>query len=166
MIWDPDHYLRFADHRTRPGLELIARIPDVEAHRVVDLGSGTGHLTAILAERWPQAAIIGIDASEAMIRRARAEHPDLEWVLGNIRDWEAEAPVDVIFSNATLTGEDPVWNWVTGSVLSPVLATLEEPDRERFGTLCRARYAAAYPPDGEGVTTLPYHRLFIVARAL
>ena len=37
MSWDPDRYLRFGDHRLRPGLELIGRIPDIEPRRIVDL---------------------------------------------------------------------------------------------------------------------------------
>lgn len=84
MSWDPDRYLRFADHRTRPGLELASRIPDIDARSIVDLGSETGYLTAHLAERWPEASTLGIDSSEEMVERARVDHPSLEWVVGNV----------------------------------------------------------------------------------
>ncbi len=102
MAWDPDRYLRFADHRTRPGLELASRIPDIDARSIVDLGSGTGHLTAHLAERWPEASILGIDSSDEMVERARVDHPSLEWVVGNVETWEPKEPVDLLFSSAAL----------------------------------------------------------------
>ena len=44
MTWHPDEYEQFADHRLRPGLDLIARIPAIEPAHVVDLGCGTGTL--------------------------------------------------------------------------------------------------------------------------
>jgi trans-aconitate 2-methyltransferase len=100
--WDPDQYLRFADHRARPGIELLARIPNIDARRAVDLGCGTGHLTALLARRWPEAQVVGIDSSPEMIDHARASHPDGIWTVGDIMAWYPEAPVDVIFSNAAL----------------------------------------------------------------
>lgn len=102
-MWDPEHYLRFADHRTRPGVELLARIPDVPAaRRVVDLGAGTGHLTALLAQRWPGAEVTGVDGDPAMAARARADHPDLAWITTDLTTWEPAGPVDVLYSNAAL----------------------------------------------------------------
>lgn len=250
MAWDPDHYLRFADHRLRPGYELLARIPDIAAGRIADLGSGTGRLTAALAARWPHAAVVGVDASAEMIDVARRDHPSIGFVRADIASWRPEEPLDVVFSNAALhwlddheqlfrrlrsflspagvlavqmpdnwaepthripaavlddgswpsraraallrdrladpaayaswlqpaavdlwrttyyqrlSGDDPVWMWVTGSVLRPVLAALEAGDRERFGDLCRAGYRAAYPPAPDGSTTLAFSRLFLVA---
>lgn len=64
-----------------------------------------------------------------------------------------------------LTGDDPVWTWVTGSVLRPVLAGLALTDRDRFSEECRQRYREAYPRAADGTVTLPFSRLFIVARA-
>ncbi len=102
MSWDPRVYQRFADHRLRPGIELLARIPDVDAHRVVDLGCGTGALTSMLADRWQHAVVVGVDASPEMLSRARRDHPSLEWIAANIEDFEPDGPVDVVFSNAAL----------------------------------------------------------------
>ena len=62
-----------------------------------------------------------------------------------------------------LTGDDPVWNWVAGSILRPVLAALDDDERERLAVVCKERYRAAYPADADGVTTLPFSRLFVVA---
>lgn len=252
MAWDPDQYLRYADHRARPGLELMARIPDLDARRVVDLGSGTGNLTTHLVQRWPQAEVTGIDASAEMVARATADHPRLTWTRADINQWEPDQPLDVVYSNAVLhwlgdhpqliprlrsflrpggalaiqmpdnwsapyylipaeilddgtwppaavdallrhpvaspheyrrwlqpgtidlwrttyyqplTGPDPVWEWITGSMLGPVLAALEPDDRDRLADRCRPRYREAYPPDPEGVTILPFSRLFMVVMA-
>jgi trans-aconitate 2-methyltransferase len=102
MAWDPDHYLRFADQRARPGIELLARIANIDARRIVDLGCGTGDLTALVARRWPESHIVGIDAAPEMIERARASYPGGTWAVGDITTWMPDAPVDVIFSNAAL----------------------------------------------------------------
>jgi trans-aconitate 2-methyltransferase len=53
--WDPQQYLKFSDHRLRPALDLMARIPAIEARTVYDLGCGPGNITRMLAERWPAA---------------------------------------------------------------------------------------------------------------
>lgn len=102
MPWDPDQYLRFSDHRIRPGIELLARVPDIDPRHVVDLGCGTGHLTATLQERWPGADIVGIDSSVEMIDRARLDHPEMTWIVANVATWEPDESIDLIFSNATL----------------------------------------------------------------
>ncbi|MDH3302240.1 MAG: methyltransferase domain-containing protein [Acidimicrobiia bacterium] len=102
MAWEPDHYLRFADHRARPGVELMARIRHDDPGLVVDLGCGPGNLTALLAERWPRARVVGIDSSAEMIEAARSNHPGVEWIAADIEKWEPERPVDVLYSNATL----------------------------------------------------------------
>ncbi len=250
MAWDPAQYLQFADHRTRPGLELLARLPDNDPKRIVDLGAGTGHLTALLGERWPGAEVVGVDSSHEMLAEARADHPDLVWQQGDIATWASDEPVDLIFSNAALhwlddhqtlfthlrsqlaeggvlavqmpdnwsapthripakildegiwseevrqslmrdrlsevgayrrwlepatidqwrttyyqalEGPDPVWNWVIGSVLGPVLATLKEDGRDRFIEQAKTDYRLAYTADADGITILPFSRLFMIA---
>ncbi len=71
MTWDPDQYLAFADHRLRPALELLARIPLRAPAHVVDLGCGTGTVTGYLRKRWPEASITGVDNSPEMLSTAR-----------------------------------------------------------------------------------------------
>lgn len=106
--WDPQAYLTFADERSRPFFELTARVGADSPSRVVDLGCGPGHLTAALAQRWPQASIEGIDSSSAMIEAA-TEHAGtrLRFRLADIVGWHPDAPVDVLVSNAAL-------QWVSG----------------------------------------------------
>jgi trans-aconitate 2-methyltransferase len=101
--WDPDRYLRFADERGRPFLDLVSRIAAVEPLRVVDLGCGPGNLTRLLAERWPGADVLGLDSSASMIEKANAElHQGVRFEVADLRDWQAPEPVDVVVSNATL----------------------------------------------------------------
>lgn len=102
MAWDPAQYLMFADHRLRPALDLLARIDATAPARVVDLGCGTGNVSAILAARWPTAQVVGIDPSDTMLAKARAEHPGLRFETADAATWTAEPEVDVLYSNAAL----------------------------------------------------------------
>ncbi|MDH3704666.1 MAG: methyltransferase domain-containing protein, partial [Acidimicrobiia bacterium] len=66
-MWDPDQYLAYADHRRRPVLDLLARVPTGHVERIVDLGCGPGQLTELLRQRWPDATVVGVDHDPAMI---------------------------------------------------------------------------------------------------
>lgn len=101
-MWDAARYLAFADHRTRPAADLLARVALEAPHTVVDLGCGPGNSTALLAARWPQAHIIGVDSSPDMLAKARAGDVRAEWRQADIAQWTPEAPLDLIYSNATL----------------------------------------------------------------
>lgn len=100
--WNPAQYLKFSDHRLRPALELLARVP-LEAPRVVyDLGCGTGEVTRNIAARWPQANVYGVDSSKEMLEKAKTGGGDVGWVEADVSSWTpADAP-DLIYSNATL----------------------------------------------------------------
>ncbi|WP_245159851.1 trans-aconitate 2-methyltransferase [Blastococcus sp. CT_GayMR19] len=107
--WDPVRYLRFAGERARPFAELVTRIAAEAPATVVDLGCGEGALTASLAQRWPGARVIGVDSSAAMLAAAAAHAVPgrIEFVAGDVRDWQPPGPVDVLVSNAVL-------HWVPG----------------------------------------------------
>lgn len=100
--WNPGEYMRFGDERTRPSVDLAARIAVESPARVIDLGCGPGNSTSVLRARWPEAHIVGLDSSAEMIESARSEHPEGEWVHAGIEDWIADSPFDVVFSNAAL----------------------------------------------------------------
>ena len=55
--WNPTQYLRFGNERLRPAIELIDRINIDSPETIYDLGCGTGSITAILQEKWPDARI-------------------------------------------------------------------------------------------------------------
>ena len=110
--WDPSLYARYADHRSRPFYELVSRVPATDPALVVDLGCGNGPLTLALAERWPDARIVGVDASPEMLGAAREADTGgrVEWVQADLATWDIGslgAAPDVIVTNATL-------QWVPG----------------------------------------------------
>ena len=101
-MWDAAQYLRFGGERARPFFDLIAQVGAEDPRYVADLGCGPGTLTAMLARRWPQARIVGVDNSPEMIAAAKADFASDEFVLGDVRDWEPERPPDVLVCNAVL----------------------------------------------------------------
>jgi trans-aconitate 2-methyltransferase len=106
--WNPDTYLQFADERSRPFYDLVARVGSSDPYDVVDLGCGPGQLTASLADRWPTAQIVGLDSSAEMIEAAQEHARErVRFEVTDLRSWRPETPVDVIISNATL-------QWVPG----------------------------------------------------
>lgn len=108
MKWDPEQYLShgFADLRLRPALDLLARVGARAPARVVDLGCGTGNTTKLLTARWPAAEVVGLDSSEEMLAQADARQIGARFQRADIADWRAEAPVDVLYSNAALQWVD------------------------------------------------------------
>ena len=85
-------------HRLGAGVvDLLAPQP---GERILDLGCGTGPLTRRIADAG--ADVIGVDASPAMVERARAAYPDLHFDVADATTMAFERPFDAIFSNAVL----------------------------------------------------------------
>jgi trans-aconitate methyltransferase len=91
----------FVWHHAEDLIELLSPQP---GERILDLGCGTGQLTAQLASAG--ATVWGIDADAAMIAKARQNYPQLKFEQADARNFQVEAPVDAVFSNAML-------HWVT-----------------------------------------------------
>ena len=107
LRWDPAQYARFSDERSRPFFDLTGQIDASQPRSVVDLGCGSGELTATLASRWPGATVRGLDASAEMIERAVGLAGDqLSFGLADAAEFDATG-VDVLISNALL-------QWVPG----------------------------------------------------
>ena len=110
--WDPRAYGRFSSERSRPFADLVAQVRTETPRLVVDLGCGHGPATLTLAQLWPDARVVGVDASESMLESARELDRDgrVEWVQSDLREWDpaslGEAP-DVVVTSSTL-------QWVPG----------------------------------------------------
>lgn len=100
--WNPELYRRFEDERTRPARDLLAQVPLDRPASVVDLGCGPGNSTELLVERFPDARIVGVDNSAAMLESARARLAEPSFELADIAQWRPDGPVDLIFANASL----------------------------------------------------------------
>ncbi len=106
--WRPDQYHRFARQRRGPFFDLLRGVDRRPGMRVLDLGCGTGELTAVLARVLPDSEVVGVDRSARMLERAvRHAGPrltfrqgDIEAALGDLGD------ADLVFSNAALQWVD------------------------------------------------------------
>jgi len=111
VSWDPQVYGRYAAERARPFVDLVGRVDAERPASVVDLGCGSGELTASLARRWPGADVVGVDSSAAMLQRAAghagSDAPRLRFERQDAADWNPAEPVDVLVTNALL-------QWVPG----------------------------------------------------
>ena len=101
MPWDPKRYHQFASERAAPFEDLLAMVDVRDGMRVVDLGCGSGELTARLADALPESDVIGIDSSEEMLREAaKLARPGLRFERGAIEAVTGEW--DLVFSHAAL----------------------------------------------------------------
>jgi trans-aconitate 2-methyltransferase len=140
MRWDPTQYGRYADERGRPFHDLLARVGADAPRRVVDVGCGSGELTALLAQRWPDAAVEGFDSSAEMIAAAAhlpgddlagsnaiatpgARSPQMgaerriAFRVDDATTWSMPADTDVLVCNAVLqwvpTHRDLIHRWAS-----------------------------------------------------
>ncbi|MFI1017498.1 trans-aconitate 2-methyltransferase [Streptomyces sp. NPDC020965] len=174
--WDPRQYLRHSGHRTRPFLDLLARIPeppttDGGGPRIADIGCGAGNVTALLGHRWPTARITGFDNSPEMLARAEEEFAGptagggrLDFRAGDAAHWTPDEPYDLIVSNAALhwvPGHAGLFaRWIDG--LSPggtfafqVPANFNAPSHRLLADLCAApRWRDRLGGQGHGVTAV------------
>lgn len=68
--------------------------------RILDVGCGTGHLTAQIAEKG--AEVTGLDSSVSMVAQARQNFPKVKFALADARSFVMEDEYDAVFSNAAL----------------------------------------------------------------
>lgn len=225
---------------------------------VHDLGTGRGEIARAMADRWPDADVVGSDLSADMLTDASAIASRVTWEIVDVRDWEPDRGHDVIYANAVLhwiedhnsllprlvsylnpggvlaiqmplswhepshrlmratladggpggsplgepalrsrydrqpvesaawyhttlrphvaeldiwetrylqvlTGPDPVFEWVSGTALRPILESLDSAALGSFVPTYRSALREAYPLQPDGTTLYPFPRLFIVA---
>ena len=117
--WSPSTYLKFEDERTRPARDLLAQVPLTAPKTIVDMGCGPGNSTELLAERYPQAHVTGLDNSPNMLAEARKRLPAATFAQADAHTWTPEPGTDLVFANA-------IYQWVPEHLtqLPRVLAAL------------------------------------------
>lgn len=102
--WSAAQYLKFEQQRTRPAIDLTARISLEHPQKIVEISCGTGAGYAVLQQRYPDAYILCVDSSAEMLREARKRCPDLTF-----RQCDAQKELselgdgyDIVFSNVSL----------------------------------------------------------------
>jgi tRNA (cmo5U34)-methyltransferase len=100
--WDPDTYLAEMSAEL-PGYEelqeaVVAATAEAHPTRVLELGIGTGETALRVRARHPEASWVGIDASEAMLARARERLPDADLRLQRLEDELPAGPFDLVVS--------------------------------------------------------------------
>jgi trans-aconitate methyltransferase len=98
--WNAAQYDSAGAFVPRLGADLLELLAPQAGERVLDLGCGTGDLTAELQARG--ARVIGIDASSEMVNGARSKHPGVDFRLGDGQALGFESELDAVFSNAAL----------------------------------------------------------------
>lgn len=101
-VWDVASYERFSDHRLRPALDLIGRIPALPAGDIVDFGCGSGAAAGALAARFPAYRLVGVDGSPAMLEKAANKGLYTDLVEDDLNTWRPATPPALIFSNAAI----------------------------------------------------------------
>jgi trans-aconitate 2-methyltransferase len=108
--WNPEQYERFRKERRQPFDDLLALVRPAPGLRVVDLGCGTGELTAELHRKLGAERTLGVDSSEAMLARSKPlelppaltfERADIA-ALASAWARDPKDRFDLVFSNAAL----------------------------------------------------------------
>ena len=115
--WETDSYDGNHGFVYEYGEGVVELLDPEPGERVLDVGCGTGHLTASLAERG--AEVLGIDASGEMIETARENYPDLAFEHADAREFTTDRGFNAAFSNAAL-------HWIPADDHDAVLGTVRD----------------------------------------
>jgi trans-aconitate 2-methyltransferase len=98
--WDAARYQDRHSFVWRFGASLMELLNPQPGERILDVGCGTGQLTAEIARSG--ASVTGLDNSAEMLAEARKNYPDLAFVLGDAASFHFSEAFDAVFSNAVL----------------------------------------------------------------
>lgn len=175
------HQLDIADWRPEPEHDLIysnAVLHWLPEHSelfprlVAGLRNG-GQLAVQMPLSWWQpshrsirAALRELGTAQGEALAAAMDEPNVHqaaFYWDTLRPHVADLDIWETTYHQVLAGADPVFEWVSGSILRPVFAGLPPDQLERFSVACREKLLSDYPQRPDGTTLFPFRRLFIVA---
>lgn len=107
-------YERGASLHRHVAARLLETLPEPEAFgcgRILEVGCGSGVLTAPLRHRYPEASVCVLDVAEGMVAAVRerwGHDPRMSFVVGDVRSFTASQPVDLIVSSSALHWATPL----------------------------------------------------------
>lgn len=97
------------DRHARPQLSLARSVcdvlPEIYPEQILELGCGTGQLTRLLVDQFPDVLIDAVDLSEKMVEYSRKKFKrfsQVTWIRGDAQIWRAQDPYPLIVSSAAL----------------------------------------------------------------
>ena len=125
-------YDSVAELQRAVGGELLQRLPPLLPARWLDLGSGTGHFTRRLAERYPQAEGVALDLAEGMLRHARPQGGAGHFIAGDAERLPLrDGSLDLMFSSLAVQ-----WCGDFAAVLGEARRVLRPGGVLAFSSLC------------------------------
>jgi trans-aconitate methyltransferase len=100
MAWNAEQYQAGYSFVWQYGRDLLGLLDPRPGERILDVGCGTGQLTAEIAAAGAQ--VTGIDNSPAMIGQARQNAPALRFEVQDVCALPYREEFDAVFSNAVL----------------------------------------------------------------
>jgi len=91
-----------ADIQSIVAEHMLADVAQFAPRSILDIGCGTGLLTALAHQRWPKAAITAVDASPAMLDMARAKVPSARFVRADAAKLDLGERFDLVLSSMVL----------------------------------------------------------------
>ena len=98
--WNAGLYNDKHDFVFKFGEDVVRLLNPRAGERILDLGCGTGYLTNVIAQAGSR--VVGVDKSAAMVERANAAYPDLDFRVMSATSLHFDIPFDAVFSNAVL----------------------------------------------------------------
>lgn len=100
--WDAETYDAISDPQFSWGMEVLDRLELRGDEAVIDAGVGSGRVAEKMLDRLPSGSLLAVDASEAMIAKARERLGDrASYLVADLSSLEVAEPADLIFSTAT-----------------------------------------------------------------
>lgn len=105
--WNADDYASQSSAQFKWAHEMIETMSIAKDSTILDIGCGDGKITAYLSEKTPEGYVVGIDASQVMITKAKTsfanqEHPNLVFQKMDAQQLNFDNEFELVFSNSAL----------------------------------------------------------------